>query len=112
MNKTLTTKEQYQQFLGSLFWCNLREKKLEYSPKCERCGSKYKLQCHHRFYRSRWEDTKVEDLETLCELCHRLHHGKSLPGRFNRMSKRRKRKLPAWKWHVEYVLKKRARRGW
>lgn len=42
---------------------------------CVRCGGMERIQVHHRVYRGRYEDSLLEDLETLCRKCHRLEHG-------------------------------------
>lgn len=71
----IDAKEAYRLFLMSEFWIGLSSRKRNQAKKCERCGSRKKLQSHHKFYRDNWFDTVIEDLECLCRKCHRKHHG-------------------------------------
>ena len=71
----MNAKQRYREFLKSDFWLNLSAEKKVLTPHCERCGDEEFIQAHHKFYRSRWENTQIEDLETLCRKCHRLEHG-------------------------------------
>lgn len=75
----IDAKEAYKLFLLSDFWIKLSLRKRRTARKCERCGSKKRLQSHHKFYRDNWFDTIIEDLECLCVACHRNHHGISEP---------------------------------
>lgn len=85
------TKEAYRKFLLTPFWLDLRARKIATDPRCQRCGSGKSLQAHHKFYRSDWFDTLIEDLETLCQNCHRKHHG------FRRLKSKHKGKTkPKW----------------
>lgn len=70
-----SAKEAYLMFLKSDFWINLTRRKCKQAGRCNRCGSRKKLQSHHKFYRNHWFDTIIEDLECLCRNCHRNHHG-------------------------------------
>jgi hypothetical protein len=72
----MTPKEQYQKFLRSPFWIELRRKAIERDGgKCSDCGDVERLRVHHKVYRSDWYQTKLEDLITLCNTCHRFEHG-------------------------------------
>ncbi len=74
--KRLTASQRrYQEYLGSEHWEKLRESALERDGrKCAECGKKKRLQVHHKVYQKRWEDGKLEDVETLCSSCHRGKH--------------------------------------
>ncbi|NER36850.1 MAG: HNH endonuclease [Oscillatoria sp. SIO1A7] len=66
--------EGYFEYLGSDYWQELRQKRLEQDNyECARCGSKRCLQVHHHFYRNRYQ-TQLSDLITLCESCHESEH--------------------------------------
>lgn len=66
----------YEEYLSSVHWSNLRDAKLkQHGSFCCRCKRGDHLQIHHVIYRSRWEDSKLEDLEVLCRRCHEKHHG-------------------------------------
>jgi 5-methylcytosine-specific restriction endonuclease McrA len=53
---------------------------------CERCGQRGRVSLHHRTY-ARLGRERREDLETLCDACHRAEHG--LPPRRRRGSRKR-----------------------
>lgn len=73
----MTPKEKYhQKFLKSEFWLALRQKAIERDGgTCIWCGATERLHVHHKIYRDDWYDTRLEDLETLCNTCHRIEHG-------------------------------------
>lgn len=71
----MSGREAYKKFLKSQFWLELSSNKKALVDKCERCGSREFLECHHLFYRPDWYDTKLEDLEVLCKKHHRKAHG-------------------------------------
>lgn len=81
-------KQAYRIFLSSPLWLAIRQKKLAVNPCCQRCNYSKGLQCHHRNYPAKWEDTKNDDLETLCAACHRKEHG--INGRPKKLSKSEK----------------------
>lgn len=70
----LDGREAYELFLESAFWRRLSWTKRK-GQCCERCGSRKRLQAHHRFYREHWFDTELDDLEVLCRKCHEKEHG-------------------------------------
>lgn len=66
----------YRKYLESDHWAALRSTALERDHHaCTACGSIEWLQVHHMTYRSRFEDSLLADLETLCRPCHRKQHG-------------------------------------
>lgn len=69
----------YRVFLKTDFWKTLTAEKKAAIGKCERCPETDGLQSHHVLYRSRWFDTKLEDLEVLCGACHEEEHFGPLP---------------------------------
>lgn len=89
---------------------------------CERCGSVEKLHVHHKNEDIRYNNP--ENLETLCEKCHRAHHAEQLWRAKQQSTVRRPRKAPnanraskrfqghpfkQWKarhWGVEGILDK------
>lgn len=69
--------KEYLVYLESPHWKALRGEALKRDgDKCTRCGSKRILQVHHMIYRTRFEDSLLEDLITLCKECHQAEHGK------------------------------------
>ena len=64
----------YSQYLESPEWQN---KKIEYKQnKCEICKSSCQLDLHHLNYET-VGDERLEDLATLCKICHRASHLKT-----------------------------------
>jgi 5-methylcytosine-specific restriction protein A len=63
----------YQKFLETGFWADIKYRKLELNPRCERCNSTRNIQVHHKVYRS-WYKVQLSDLETLCQRCHEKAH--------------------------------------
>lgn len=62
-------------YLRSDHWESLREEKLAKSAVCEKCGSPYSLDVHHKDYKELY-DVRISDLETLCRKCHKKVHKK------------------------------------
>jgi len=60
-------------YLCSEHWKQLRKEKKRLNPVCEICGSKKKLDVHHKNYRGIY-DVLLEDLQTLCRRCHNSRH--------------------------------------
>ncbi len=70
----------YAEYLKTEHWLQLRDRALERDGrKCVRCEMEMSLQVHHKVYRGRFEDSLLEDLETLCRKCHREEHGFGTP---------------------------------
>lgn len=67
--------ELYAIFLDSDWWINLSRRKRRMVGRCERCGSRKRLQSHHRRYPENWFDVTLADLECLCRDCHLHQHG-------------------------------------
>lgn len=75
--KPLTNKKQeYQEFLETDYWKNVRETKISMSGyKCQLCGSKSNLNVHHNSYEHHGQEHKhLEDLVVLCRECHEVFH--------------------------------------
>ena len=70
---------QYKTYLDSPEWDEIRQKRLQYDGyRCVECkddGSHSCLQAHHLTYQ-RIGHERLEDLVTLCHLCHSAHHGR------------------------------------
>ena len=69
------TKEQYQEYLKTPHWKELRKRKLKQQKyTCEVCDCKFHLQVHHLTY-ERLGHERLKDLAVLCPKCHKLIHG-------------------------------------
>jgi 5-methylcytosine-specific restriction endonuclease McrA len=63
---------EYIRYMNSKEWKERRERALEWAGyRCQICGDKYRLQCHHNDY-SRLGHEEDEDLCVLCASCHRF----------------------------------------
>lgn len=70
-------REEYLKYLASREWAVLREQVRERcDDACERCGSAPMRACHHLTY-ERIGEEKLEDLQGLCEACHKFASGKT-----------------------------------
>lgn len=66
----------YRAYLQTDQWKELRRKAIARDGgKCLRCGSVFRLQVHHTCYRGKFENSLLEDLETVCRECHGREHG-------------------------------------
>lgn len=63
----------YKKYIRSNEWLSVRIDILINRNKCERCGSKHKLQVHHLSY-IRLGNEEPSDLEVLCCKCHMNEH--------------------------------------
>lgn len=70
-------KSKYREYLNSDEWKSKRLQKLKLNPKCEVCGDKSNINIHHKTY-DRIFNENIEDLQTLCRLCHKKAHGISI----------------------------------
>lgn len=69
----------YDAYLTSEHWRQTRRRKLRaVDNKCERCGATRKLQVHHKHYRTLFAEAD-EDLEVVCQDCHRRIHKGDAP---------------------------------
>ena len=63
----------YERYMLSPEWRRKREQRLEFDQHtCQGCGAtskQYRLEVHHLTY-ERLENELIEDLQTLCVLCH------------------------------------------
>jgi 5-methylcytosine-specific restriction endonuclease McrA len=69
-------KKTYQKFLNSPYWKMVRKEVLQRDKKmCTKCGSTADLQVHHLTYVNHGNEMyHLEDLVTLCEICHKKEH--------------------------------------
>ena len=64
----------YKEYLSSPQWAKKkREAHAHFGGKCCCCGSTYRLQLHHKHYRTLFRET-MADLELLCIGCHENQH--------------------------------------
>jgi len=67
--------ESYAHFLRSKGWKDLRREALiRDNWRCVGCECKIKLQVHHRRYPKRLGEEELQDVETLCSVCHDETH--------------------------------------
>jgi 5-methylcytosine-specific restriction endonuclease McrA len=66
----------YKEFLQSKYWKLVRKKVLARDHNaCVICKSTIKLHVHHDTYKHHYNELKhLEDLMTLCSVCHQEHH--------------------------------------
>jgi hypothetical protein len=97
-------------YLNSEHWKGLRKEKLSDSPVCERCGSSIYLEIHHKSYKGLY-DVSVNDLETLCRICHEKEHALKKKSRFDRRRKNKKdvgidkRRSQYYDFYTEYFTR-------
>lgn len=65
--------QNYQQYLQSDHWQQLRERKEQKATRCAICATTKNLQTHHLFYKNLY-DVQTSDLRVLCDRCHKLTH--------------------------------------
>lgn len=62
----------YERYMASLDWqIKRREALAAASHECQRCDERSGLEVHHRTY-DRLGDERLDDLEVLCGVCHRV----------------------------------------
>lgn len=67
---------EYLAYLQSFTWHLKRHLRMIYAGhKCEICGSRKGLECHHRTYIRLYRE-RISDLQILCEDCHPLEDEK------------------------------------
>jgi C4-type Zn-finger protein len=69
--------KEYQKYLNSKEWLEIRIDILTTRPQCERCGSGKKLEVHHLTYKRIFKE-EPSDLEVLCSGCHYKEHEKKI----------------------------------
>lgn len=68
-------KLRYAHFLETPYWKAVKKMKLKKQRVCERCGTDRMLQVHHKTYFHHYDEHKwLEDLEVLCNDCHKAKH--------------------------------------
>lgn len=74
MNK----KKQYKVYLKSKEWKVKRQAAiLYYHGRCRKCRSTKNIEVHHKTYRNIFHES-LEDLQLLCNKCHRAYHRKQI----------------------------------
>ncbi len=69
-------REKYAAYLCSREWAEKREAVRERAyGKCERCGILPMDACHHLTYERKYDES-LDDLQAICNRCHRFVHGK------------------------------------
>ncbi len=84
----------YDEYIHSAEWATVRTRALRRAQfRCEWCGTKKKLQVHHRSY-ARLGNESPDDLQVLCKKCHEERHGKIYrpDGSTRSIGKRRQRR--------------------
>lgn len=66
-------KKEYKNYLHSKEWKKKRFEKLKKNPCCERCEARLHLHIHHGTY-DNLGDENIDDLFTLCKMCHKDIH--------------------------------------
>jgi len=79
--------KEYTKYLNSKEWLNIRLDILTIRKSCEKCGSKKKLQVHHKHYKNIFKE-EPEDLELLCDKCHKNEHKNNLKTKKQKKQKR------------------------
>lgn len=66
----------YQDFLNTLYWKTIAEKKKYRDKKCAVCNSTQNLNVHHRTYEHHGYELRYmwKDLVCLCHECHEKYH--------------------------------------
>ncbi len=78
---------EYTKYLQSKEWLEIRLDILTTRKVCEKCGSKKKLQVHHKHYKNIFKE-EPEDLELLCDKCHVNEHKHKLNPKKQKKQKR------------------------
>ena len=63
----------YSEYIESKEWIEKSRGFREEVGKCERCGNKENLECHHITYETLFEEQEI-DIEVLCKECHEKEH--------------------------------------
>lgn len=71
--------DSYRAYLASPEWRRKRWAALQHHGRhCGVCRTRHNLHVHHKTYARLFREL-MDDLEILCEECHRMHHGIILP---------------------------------
>jgi hypothetical protein len=74
----------YPDYLVSKYWKRIRQEVLVRDKfACKQCGSKIDLQVDHIRY-GEWGNERLEDLHTLCKVCHQKKSKKLLKGKVSK----------------------------
>lgn len=76
----------YQEYLMTPHWREVRQAMLKHQPECETCGSDRGLHVHHLTYERRGNERKA-DLQVLCSGCHRNRHEGEIVGVYDPMTR-------------------------
>ena len=98
-------KKKYLSYLQSKEWAEIKADILIIrGEKCERCGTKYKrpssLHLHHLTYKNLYNE-EPEDLELLCQKCHKREHYKPkkkkvVVAKKKKTKRKRRNTAPTW----------------
>jgi len=71
-------KREYYNYLKTTEWSNISKMVIKRdNNKCTKCGGTYTLQAHHMHYKNIFNEMEhLEDLITLCKICHTQVHSK------------------------------------
>lgn len=87
----------YSAYINSCKWKSTRARKFfTAGRRCEKCGSRKRLVCHHLSY-ANFGNEPDEDLQVLCEDCHNVLHGGSPRGMGKSKGRKKKGKTPGAK---------------
>jgi DNA-directed RNA polymerase subunit RPC12/RpoP len=75
----LTSRDEYNDYdsyIASHEWeAKARDAKRKAGNRCQECGSRRKIQAHHKHYKTLYKE-RSNDIEVLCDRCHARRHGK------------------------------------
>lgn len=75
-NISCTRKDKYERHMHSKYWLDVRRSVFERDAfRCVKCGSLSNLHAHHLTYKNIFNEANhLEDVITLCGICHRGEH--------------------------------------
>jgi 5-methylcytosine-specific restriction endonuclease McrA len=68
------TKDQYAEYLQTLWWRQIARAMRDAYPVCQKCDFPYELNVHHRTYDRLGNEKIPDDLMVLCRSCHSREH--------------------------------------
>lgn len=93
-------KLEYQDYIQSLDWTELREKALANAGyRCEKCGAEAK-EAHHVSYPKDFSRDSVENLQVLCKAC---HMAETLDAKAKKLSKELAKEADASKIYIQLL---------